>query len=193
MTKELPQFPLSYDDILGRINAIDAKAYGRSRNYLDGKVSYLSPYISRGIVSTKQVIDEVLKKHSNPYPIEKFIQECAWRDYWQHIWVHDPSRLDKDFKAPQHPVRNHQIPNLILNGTTGINAIDQAISQFYQCGYLHNHARMYIASLTCNIWMSHWKYPAKWMYYHLLDGDWASNALSWQWVAGTHSKKKILR
>ena len=49
---------------------------------------------------------------------------------------------------------------------------------------------MYIASITCNIGQSHWKIPAKWMYYHLLDADWASNALSWQWVAGTNSQKK---
>ena len=57
-------------------------------------------------------------------------------------------------------------------------------------GHLHNHMRMYLASIACNIAKSHWKHPAQWMYYHLLDGDWASNALSWQWVAGTNSNKK---
>ena len=55
---------------------------------------------------------------------------------------------------------------------------------------MHNHSRLYLAALTCNIGKSHWLNPAKWMYYHLLDGDWASNACSWQWVAGANSSKK---
>ena len=55
---------------------------------------------------------------------------------------------------------------------------------------MHNHMRMYVASIATNVAKSHWKQPAKWMYYHLLDGDWASNALSWQWVAGSNSNKK---
>ena len=55
---------------------------------------------------------------------------------------------------------------------------------------MHNHMRMYVASIATNVAKSHWKIPAKWMYYHLLDGDWASNALSWQWVAGSNSNKK---
>jgi deoxyribodipyrimidine photo-lyase len=55
---------------------------------------------------------------------------------------------------------------------------------------MHNHLRMYIASLSCNIAQCHWKFPAQWMYYHLLDADWGSNALNWQWVAGTNSNKK---
>ena len=80
--------------------------------------------------------------------------------------------------------------NSILNGETGINAIDQEIKNLYDSGYMHNHMRMYVASNATNIAKSHWKQPAKWLYYHLLDGDWASNALSWQWVAGSNSNKK---
>ena len=57
---------------------------------------------------------------------------------------------------------------------------------------MHNHLRMYTASICCNIGQYHWLRPAKWMYYHLLDGDWGSNALSWQWVAGTNSNKKYI-
>ena len=55
---------------------------------------------------------------------------------------------------------------------------------------MHNHMRMYVASVACNVAQSHWLTPARWMYYHLLDGDWASNALSWQWVAGSNANKK---
>ena len=57
---------------------------------------------------------------------------------------------------------------------------------------MHNHLRMYTAGICCNIGQYHWLQPAKWMYYHLLDGDWGSNALSWQWVAGTNSHKKYI-
>ncbi len=82
------------------------------------------------------------------------------------------------------------MPASVFNTETGIEAVDSAIQQFYKDGYLHNHVRMYIASIACNIGKSHWKTPARWMYYHLLDGDWASNALSWQWVAGSNANKK---
>ena len=69
-------------------------------------------------------------------------------------------------------------------------AIDKGINELYDTGYMHNHLRMYTASICCNIGNYHWLKNAKWMYYHLLDGDWGSNALSWQWVAGTNSHKK---
>ena len=75
---------------------------------------------------------------------------------------------------------------------TGIEAIDNAIALLYKEGTMHNHLRMYTAFLVCNLAGFHWKHPAQWMYYHLLDGDWASNALSWQWVAGTFSNKKYI-
>jgi deoxyribodipyrimidine photo-lyase len=84
------------------------------------------------------------------------------------------------------------VPTAILEAATGINAIDSAIQEFYKTGYLHNHLRMYIAAISCNMGRSHWKTPAKWMYYHLLDADWASNALSWQWIAGANANKKYV-
>ena len=78
----------------------------------------------------------------------------------------------------------------IIEAETGIEAVDQAIIELYQTGYMHNHMRMYVASICCNIANSHWLQPAKWMYSHLLDGDLASNQLSWQWIAGSFSNKK---
>jgi deoxyribodipyrimidine photo-lyase len=82
------------------------------------------------------------------------------------------------------------MPSAIIKAVTGVNAIDQAINELYGHGYMHNHCRMYTASIICNVGKCHWHQPAQWMYYHLLDGDWASNACSWQWVAGIRSKKK---
>ena len=122
--------------------------------------------------------------------MEKFVQELAWRDYWQQVWITKGDLIDADLKHLQQPVENYGMPLAIFDGTTGIEAIDKAINGLYRSGYIHNHLRMYLASMACNLGRSHWSTPAKWMYYHLLDADWASNALSWQWVAGANSHKK---
>ena len=185
-------FPTSYDEILQRVRRIDPVKYSSTRNYINGAVTYLSPYISRGIISTKFILSEVLNRGYKPSQIEKFIQELAWRDYWQQLWIAKGESINKDLKNKQIPVSNYSISKAIVEGKTNIIAIDKAINQFYKTGYLHNHLRMYIASMACNVANSHWKIPAKWMYYHLTDADWASNALSWQWVAGTNSNKKYV-
>lgn len=189
-TPNTATFPTSLDSIQQRIDKIEPIAYGRSRNFIDGAVTYLSPYISRGVISTKQVLEAVLNKGYPPKHIEKFIQELVWRDYWQQVWKVKGDRIDTDLKRPQPDAVQLGIPAAIVDAKTGIKALDSAITTFYETGYLHNHVRMYIASLCCNIAKCHWSQPAKWMYYHLLDGDWASNALSWQWVAGANSNKK---
>ncbi len=187
---EISLFPTAYDEIAQRISNIKPIKYGRTRNFIDGAVTYLSPYISRGVISTKQVLSKVLERGYAPQKIEKFIQELAWRDYWQQVWTAKGDKINSDLKNKQTPVSNTAIPSAIVNATTGIEAIDLAITHLYRSGYVHNHVRMYIASIACNISQSHWKLPAQWMYYHLLDGDWASNALSWQWVAGANSNRK---
>lgn len=188
----IPDFPTDYDSILKRIDAIEPISYGKTRNFIDGDVTYLSPYISRGVISTSFVLEKVLARDVDPESIKKFIQELCWRDYWQQVWKEKGETINTDLKHEQSQVSNQLIPKAIIDANTGISAIDDAISSFYKTGYIHNHVRMYIASIACNIGKSHWKYPAQWMYYHLLDGDWASNALSWQWVAGTFSNKKYV-
>ena len=185
-------FPMDYSEIIQRVLNIDPVKYGSTRNYINGSVTYLSPYISRGIISTKFILNKVLNGGYNPTQIEKFIQELAWRDYWQQIWIAKGDAINQDLKIEQIPVANMAIPKALVNSNTGITAIDRAINEFYDTGYLHNHLRMYIASIACNMGRSHWRVPAKWMYYHLLDADWASNALSWQWVAGTNANKKYI-
>ena len=85
--EEYSIFPTNYQEVLQRIRKIDPVKYGSTRNYLNGSVTYLSPYISRGIISTKFILSEVLNRGYNPSKIEKFIQELAWRDYWQQIAI----------------------------------------------------------------------------------------------------------
>jgi deoxyribodipyrimidine photo-lyase len=183
-------FPTDFRTIQERLNQIKPIEYCSTRNYIDGDVTYLSPYISRGVFSTAQVFKHCVNSGLELNRIEKFIQELAWRDYWQRVW--QEKDVDKNLKNRQKDVRHFEIPKAILDGKTGIDAIDKAILEFYETGYLHNHVRMYIAFLTTNLGKANWKLPAQWMYYHLLDADWASNALSWQWVCGANSNKKYV-
>ena len=183
-------FSTDYNSIIKKINAIDPIKYGKTRNYADGNVTKLSPYISRGIISTKQIDKTVLAKGYKPYEIESFLKELAWRDYFQQVWIAKGNEINSDIKQPQPSCTNHFISKAILNATIGIEAIDNGITELMNTGYMHNHMRMYVASIACNVAKSHWKIPAQWMYYYLLDADWASNALSWQWVAGSFSSKK---
>lgn len=175
--------------IYDKIDAIQPVSYAKNRNYIDGTVSKLSPYISRGVISTKEVFNSLLERGFNPNKIEKFIQELAWRDYWQQIWVEKGDLINSDLKNNQEKAEHYQIPKAVVEANCSIEAIDDSIKEFYETGYIHNHVRMYIAAISCNNAKSHWKVPAQWMYYHLLDGDWASNALSWQWVCGANSNK----
>jgi deoxyribodipyrimidine photo-lyase len=121
---------------------------------------------------------------------QKFIYELCWREYFQRIWFEQGNRIFSDFNNAQQPVKHHQMIKSVADATTGIEAIDQGIQELYSTGYMHNHVRMYVASIVTNVGQVHWHNPSKWMYYHLLDGDLASNSLSWQWVAGTFSSKK---
>lgn len=185
-----PTFPTDTASILERIQKIDPIGYASSRNYVDGALTYLSPYISRGLISTSQVAEHVFSMNLPWEQIEKLIQELAWRDYWQQIWRAKGDAIFTDLKRDQENVKNHNVAEAILEAQTSIWAMDESIRHFYETGYMHNHMRMYVASIATNIAGSHWLAPSKWMYYHLLDGDLASNALSWQWVAGAFSSKK---
>ncbi|REG88242.1 FAD-binding domain-containing protein [Algoriphagus antarcticus] len=183
-------FPTDLESIEKRIQSIDPVNYAASRNHKDGAVTRLSPYISRGVISTKQVFEYIKTLDLKWYQAEKLIQELAWRDYWQQVWRAKGEGIKQDLKQEQSPISNHQVPEAIVNAETGIEEVDQAIKQLYETGYMHNHMRMYVASICCNVANSHWLQPAKWLYFHLLDGDLASNHLSWQWVAGAFSSKK---
>jgi deoxyribodipyrimidine photo-lyase len=184
-------FATDYSSILERIENVDPIRYGKTRNFIDGDVTYLSPYISRGVISVKQVKETVLQKGYKPYQVEKFLQELAWREYFQRVWqAKGTAGINTALKQEQVDVKHTQMIDVVVNAATGIEAIDEQISKLYESGYMHNHARMYTASIVCNIGKAHWHQPSKWMYYHLLDGDLASNNCSWQWVAAAFSSKK---
>jgi deoxyribodipyrimidine photo-lyase len=121
-----------------------------------------------------------------------FVQQLAWRDFFQRVWQGLGDGINEDIRREQEGVVHRLISAAIAAGNTGIEGIDTGISRLKETGYMHNHLRMYTAFLTANLAGAHWRLPAQWMYAHLLDGDWGSNALSWQWVSGTFSNKKYI-
>lgn len=183
-------FPTAYADIIARLNQADPLAYGQTRNYTNGAVTRLSPYIARGVMSGRQVMDHLLQQGYSRDHVDKLVQQLAWREYFQRTWQQAEEGILDDMRLRYTGIRYRGVPDALLHAGTGIDAIDAAIQDLYKHGYLHNHLRLYIASLVCNIGKTHWKAPADWMYYHLLDGDLASNALSWQWVSGHFSSKQ---
>lgn len=173
--------------VLADINPIK---YATQRNYLGGSTQ-LSVYITRGILTLPQIKESILDKYTveNCY---KLIFELAWREYWQREWTIRGDSIFSDIKGPQKNTESELLPSAIFNANTSIKAIDAGIQQLYKTGYIDNHMRLWISGLTCNIAHTWWSQPAAWMYYYLIDGDPASNTLSWQWVAGTFSSKKYL-
>lgn len=182
-------FPTNLAAVFARIDQFDPKHYARTRNFIQGGVSYLSPYLSRGFITVPQVVARLKSRGIGMDQAEKFIQELAWREFYTRTWFQKGDQIFADIRQPQAGVENEGIPDAILGARTGIRALDTYLATFPQTAYLHNHLRMYLASITCNIGKYHWSAPANWLYYHLLDGDLASNALSWQWCAGTFSNK----
>jgi deoxyribodipyrimidine photo-lyase len=183
-------FTTDYKKVLERMNTIDPIKYAKTRNFLNGHITYLAPYISRGVISVKQVLANIVNNGFAVKDAEKLIQELAWREYYQRIWQSKNDLIWQDLKQDQDHVVHHNMIAALHSAQTGIEIIDAAIHQLYQSGYLHNHIRMYVASIACNIGQAYWLEPSKWMYYHLLDGDIASNNCSWQWVAGAFASKK---
>ena len=188
--KNIIEFPTSISEIHRRIQSINPIQYRATRNFGNGAITQLSPYISRGAVSTTSIFEHLKTLDLQWFDIEGLVQQLAWRDYFQNVWKVEKDGIFSDLKQPQENVESTGIPTAVLKGETGIQILDEAVKTLYETGYLHNHLRMYLASVCCNIAHCHWSEPAKWLYSNLLDGDLASNHLSWQWVAGSFSKKK---
>jgi deoxyribodipyrimidine photo-lyase len=179
----------SYQEILTLIDEVDVKAYAQTRNHLDGAVSRLSPYISRGVITLPFVRDRILAR-STKTEAEKFIQELAWREYFQRVWWTKADGIFSDLRFARTDWRHAELVTGMVEANTGITVIDQIIKKLYDTGHMHNHARLWVAAMACNIAKAHWYEMGRWLYAHLLDGDLASNFLSWQWVAGTSVQKR---
>ena len=172
---------------------IDPAAYAQSRNFLDGAVTRLSPYLRHGVLTLAEVRDHALSIVGEPQHAGKFINELAWRDYWQRLYAILGNGIWKDrevyktgFAAGAYAA---QLPDALITGTTRLHCMDNFSRQLIDTGYLHNHARMWMAAYVVHWLHIRWQAGAGWFLQHLLDGDPASNNLSWQWVASTFGSK----
>lgn len=175
-----------------RLDRLDPVRYANSRNSLTGEVSGLSPYFTHGFLSLREAVDSI-RQRARLRPDDKLFAEFAWRAFFHHVWSHQGNAIFRDLRPTLPGVKYAAVlPQDIREGRTGLPVIDQAVATLYETGYLHNHARMWLASYVVHLRHVHWKAGADWLYGHLLDGDLASNHLSWQWVASTFSTKPYL-
>ena len=175
-------------------NLID---YSKLRNFDFGpnnrlNISCLSPYITHGVINELEVIDKSLKKFSFSKN-EKFIQEVLLRTYWKG-WLELRPNVWSDYLIELDNVRNQFKNNQnyldAIEGKTDIDCFNQWVVELKENNYLHNHTRMWFASIWIFTLKLPWQLGAEFFMQHLYDGDAASNTLGWRWVAGVQTQGK---
>ena len=189
---------------LSRLAAFIAQSlshYPKARNFDFGperrsNVSLLSPYIRHRLLLESEVLDATLQRHSLESST-RFVQEVFWRTYFkgwmeQHpdVWADYRANVAGLIKGLDADAELMQRYADAVNGSTGIDCFDAWARELKHTGYLHNHARMWFASIWIFTLGLPWQLGADFFYRHLIDGDPASNTLSWRWVAGLHTKGK---
>lgn len=174
-----------------------ATRYARGRNFdIPGKqaVSQLSPFIRYRLLTEKETVNALLQRHDFR-DAEKFIQEVCWRTYFKGYLEQHPgiwARYRSASQAEAHELSEASLETYAraLRGETGINCFDSWVEELVTTGWLHNHARMWFASIWIFTLQLPWQLGAAFFLRHLLDGDPASNTLSWRWVGGLHTRGK---
>jgi hypothetical protein len=174
-----------------------AGRYAAERNYVrpeHDNVSHISPWVQKRLLLESEIVAAARARWSFP-AVEKFVQEVYWRTYWKgwleqrqaawSRWVESVPRLRESLSTEQRSTME-----AALAGRTGIAGFDAWVQQLVATGYLHNHARMWFASIWIFTLRLPWELGAAFFYEHLLDGDVASNTLSWRWVAGLQTPGK---
>ena len=171
--------------------------YSKLRNFDYGpdnrsNISCLSPYITHGIINEKEVIKKSLNKFSFAKN-EKFIQEVLWRTYWKG-WLELRPSVWTDFlielKKIKEDFQNNQTYQNAIEGKTNVECFNYWVNELKENNYLHNHTRMWFASIWIFTLNLPWQLGAEFFMQHLYDGDAASNTLGWRWVAGVQTQGK---
>ncbi len=195
-----PRFPPSRNGAISCLAQFVPRAghlYASGRNTDTGPdqpsaVSRLSPYVRWRLITEREIVSTVLAQH-RPEVADKFVQEVLWRTYWKGwlemrpaVWAHFLTERDRqrDLFADRRAVADAE------NGMTGIEGFDDWARELVETGYLHNHARMWFASIWIFTLRLPWVLGADFFLRHLLDADAASNTLSWRWVAGLQTPGK---
>jgi deoxyribodipyrimidine photo-lyase len=182
---------------LKQLEAFKPQRYTQ-RNYVSDAVSFLSPYMRHGMVTPKEVRDFLIERHGSPAQnkgLEEFLRQLTWREFFylayayydQTIWegIEEP-KVRTQFQAPE------ELPEDIAAATTGLPCMDGMLETLFSTGYLHNHERLWLAAYVCHFRGISWLAGYRLFREYLLDGDIASNALSWQWVSSHFSQKPYI-
>ncbi len=177
------------------------RAYSDGRNTDPGPdhpgfVSRLSPYLRHRLITEQEVIEALLTRHSLG-SANSFVSEVFWRTYWKG-WLNNHPMVWRQYEEDVRFLHARQANDRALresiaaaeSGQTGIACFDAWAQELVQTGYLHNHVRMWFASLWIFTLKLPWQAGADFFLRHLLDGDCAANTLSWRWVAGLHTRGK---
>ncbi len=171
--------------------------YSKLRNYDFGpkkrsNISCLSPYITHGIINEQEIIQKALSKFSFSKN-EKFIQEVLWRTYWKG-WLELRPNVWDDYLIELNQIKNEFRNNkdyiAAIEGKTKIDCVNEWVNELKENNYLHNHTRMWFASIWIFTLELPWQLGAEFFMQHLYDGDAASNTLGWRWVAGVQTQGK---
>lgn len=172
---------------LSRLNSVDAVTYARNRNFLNGAVTHLSPYLRHGCLTLSETFSAIKNKFGAD--AEALLTEIAKKDYWRQVWFAEGNRIYSEMEPPKVAIGYAPLTDEVMQGRTGLPCMDAFIGDLLATGYVHNHVRMWLASYIVHHLKIDWRQAADWFEAHLLDGDIASNHLSWQWVASTFSSK----
>ena len=190
------KFEISREGALKQLDAFinsELANYSFKRNFDLGpkdksNVSCLSPYISHRLITEYEVAKSVLAKF--PYQkVEKYIQEIFWRVYWKG-WLELRPQVWTDFIEDLKGLKEDDNYKKAINGETQIECFNDWVKELKENNYLHNHTRMWFASIWIFTLNLPWQKGAEFFMKHLFDGDAASNTLSWRWVAGLQTKGK---
>ena len=194
------KFEASKAAALNRLNNFVEKnlsEYSKLRNFDFGpekrtNISGLSPYITHGVINEKEVIEKSLSKFSFSKN-EKFIQEVLWRTYWKG-WLELRPNVWTDYLVELNKIREEykdsQNYKNAIDGKTNIECFNFWVAELKENNYLHNHTRMWFASIWIFTLELPWQLGAEFFMQHLYDGDSASNTLGWRWVAGIQTQGK---
>ena len=194
------KFEASKAAALNRLNNFVEKnlsEYSKLRNFDFGpenrtNISGLSPYITHGVINEKEIIIKSLSKFSFSKN-EKFIQEVLWRTYWKG-WLELRPNVWTDYLAELNKIREEYKDNQnyknAIDGKTNIECFNYWVTELKENNYLHNHTRMWFASIWIFTLELPWQLGAEFFMQHLYDGDSASNTLGWRWVAGIQTQGK---
>jgi deoxyribodipyrimidine photo-lyase len=186
--------PVPSDSHGGRRAALELlenfKTDGYSRrNFVNATTSRLSAYLRHGVLSMVEVAEHV-RQHGRGKERLEFLKQLTWREFFGLVLEQEGTAVLENLEEPKYPVRwRDELPDDVREAQTDLPCVDAWVERLVETGYMHNHERLWFAAYLVHWRGVHWKAGYSFFREHLLDGDIASNALSWQWVASTFSSK----